>query len=70
MSHRPPGDAPSCSIKHYVVCHCQMVKAIECGCDVINYSYGEACHWDNAGSVLYCLCHDFHRIVLFTQLPS
>jgi len=28
-----------------------MIKAIECGCDVLNYSYGEACHWDNAGSV-------------------
>jgi len=29
-----------------------MIKAIECGCDIINYSYGEACHWDNAGSVV------------------
>ena len=32
--------------------HWQMIKAIECGCDVINYSYGEACHWDNAGLVV------------------
>jgi len=30
-----------------------MIKAIESGCDVMNYSYGEACHWDNAGSVVF-----------------
>ena len=34
------------------MCDWQMVKAIECGCDVINYSYGEACHWDDAGLVV------------------
>jgi tripeptidyl-peptidase-2 len=28
-----------------------VIKSMECGCDVINYSYGEACHWDNAGRV-------------------
>ena len=37
----------------------QMIKAIECGCDVINYSYGEACHWDNAGSVAVFLHGNF-----------
>jgi len=45
-----------------------MIKAIECGCDVINYSYGEACHWDNAGSVAVFLHGNFfnlqHAIIL------
>jgi len=43
-----------------------MVKAIECGCDVVNYSYGEACHWDNAGSV-FCV---FSAAQVFFSLTS
>ena len=39
----------------------QMIKVIESKCDLVNYSYGEGCHWPNSGWVFNSLSHSWLR---------
>ena len=45
----------------FVVFVFQMIKVIELKCDLVNYSYGEGCHWPNAGYILLICNHSSYK---------
>ena len=42
----------------------QMIKVVELKCDLVNYSYGEGCHWPNAGYIFLICSHSHTKKIL------